>query len=123
MRYALFARLLMIFALLFTQAGSLMHGISHIVAKQTSNHSHIVAKQTSDHSYILAKQSSDHSLPHNEHCNLCAAYAQMGAALGSYAIGLPLVEQHIVLAETAFYIVESNATFHAFAARAPPYSS
>ncbi|MDX8379420.1 MAG: hypothetical protein R8K48_05155 [Gallionella sp.] len=100
MRYALFARLLMIFTLLFAQTGSLTHGISHLVAKQTS----------------------DHSLPHNKHCNLCAAYAQLGAALGCHTIGLPLVEQHIVLAETAFYVLESNATFHAFAARAPPYS-
>lgn len=101
MRYALFARLLMIFALLFAQTGSLTHGISHISAQRTS----------------------DHSLPHNKHCNSCAAYAQLGAALGSHAIELPLVEQHIVLAETPFYTVEPNATFHAFAARAPPYSS
>ena len=51
---------LLAFALLFAQQGAVTHSISH----------------------VLAEQSQDQSLPHDKHCDLCAAYAQIGSAVG-----------------------------------------
>jgi len=92
--------LLLAFALLFAQQGALSHGIEH----------------------SLAEQSQDQSLPHDKHCNLCEAYAQIGGAIGSDRI-------HFDFA-SSFEEAHSNqaASFHsvafaAFAARAPPRSA
>jgi hypothetical protein len=98
MSHSLPARLLLIFTLLFVQTGGLMHEISHVAGNQS--------------------QSQDHSLPHEKHCDLCAAYAQLGTALGSHSI-----EQRSVLADTTFDTVNATLAFTAFAARAPPYSA
>ena len=99
MRHSLFARLLLIFALLFTQTGGLVHGISHAMAEQ------------------------DQSLPHDKLCDLCAAYAQLGSALGSHAISFTLPEQQATLVAASFDTFHSSAAFTAFAARAPPCSA
>jgi len=101
MRHSLFARLLLIFALLFAQTGGLVHGISH----------------------ALADQSQDQSLPHDKLCDLCAAYAQLGSALGSHAISFTLPEQQTTLVAASFETFRSSAAFTAFAARAPPCSA
>lgn len=103
MRLSIFSRFLMIFALLFAQTGSLTHGITHIVTKPA--------------------HTSDHSLPHDKHCDQCAAYAQLGAALGSHAIHIKLPEQRSELVDTTFTPLHATAAFTAFAARAPPYSA
>src|ERR1022692_4082691 len=66
MRNSLFARLLLISALLIVQLGSLTHGISHVLAEQS--------------------QGSEQSLPHDKYCDQCAAYAQIGGAIGSSGI-------------------------------------
>ncbi|MCR4299267.1 MAG: hypothetical protein NUV75_11065 [Gallionella sp.] len=93
-------RLLLVFALLFSQLGGLTHGIAH----------------------ALEEQSHDQSLPHDRLCDLCATYAQLGSALGGHATQFTPLEQHAV------FVSASSATFHstaftAFAARAPPYSA
>ena len=62
MHRILFARLLLIFALLFAQMGGLAHGISHIITGQS--------------------QGSDQSLPHDKYCGQCAAYGQIGGLIG-----------------------------------------
>ncbi len=103
MSHSLPARLLLIFTLLFIQTGGLMHEISHVAGNQS--------------------QSQDHSLPHEKHCDLCAAYAQLGTALGSHAIQFNSIEQRAVLADTTFDTVNATLAFTAFAARAPPYSA
>ena len=101
MRSSIFARLLLIFALLFAQTGSLVHGISHTLTDPS--------------------QSSDHSLPHNKHCDQCAAYAQLGSALGTDTVVFaPLKPQSDVI-DALFDTQTSSAPFAAFAARAPPY--
>ena len=99
---SLFSRLLLIFALLFAQLGGLVHGIAHTLAEQS--------------------QGSDQSLPHDKHCDLCAAYAQIGSAIGSSSISFASSDNFETphLRDSSFYI--SNA-FVAFAARAPPYSA
>jgi len=96
------ARLLLIFALLFAQMGSLAHGISHILAEKS--------------------QGSDQSLPHDKHCDLCAAYAQIGNAIGGGSISFTSSENFETLHfnNPGFY---TSNTFVAFAARAPPYSA
>ena len=99
MRYPLFARLLLIFTLLFVQTGGLMHEVSHAVANQSH---------------------SDHTLPHEKHCDLCAAYAQLGSALGSQPIQFNSVEQRTVLTDASFNALCATPAFTAFAARAPP---
>lgn len=98
MRLSPFAKLLLIFALLFVQTGGLMHEISHIVVHP----------------------SHDHSLPHEKHCDLCAAYAQIGSALGSHAPQFKSIEQHVALTPSAPDTVAATPAFTAFAARAPP---
>ena len=102
MRSSLFTRLLLIFALLFAQMGSLAHGISHILAEQS--------------------QGSEQSLPHDKYCDQCAAYAQIGSAIGSSSISFASSENFETLHfnEPASY---TSNTFVAFAARAPPYSA
>jgi hypothetical protein len=99
---SLFTRLLLIFALLFAQMGGLAHGISHIITEPS--------------------QRSDQSLPHDKYCNQCAAYGQIGSAIGSSNISIASSESFETLHfnEPASY---TSTTFVAFAARAPPYSA
>ena len=97
----LFTRLLLVFALLFAQMGGLAHGISHIL--------------------IDKSPSSDQSLPHDKYCSQCAAYGQIGSAIGSSSISFACSEYF----ETLHFnepVSYTSATFVAFAARAPPYS-
>ena len=100
MRHSLPARFLLIFALLFAQMGGLTHGISH----------------------AMADQSQDQSLPHDKLCDLCAAYAQLGSAIGSGTVHFEFASCH----ETTYQLLATPAiaaSFFAFAARAPPYSA
>jgi hypothetical protein len=96
---SLLSRILLITALLFGQLGVLTHGISH----------------------ALAEQGSEQSLPHDKHCDLCAAYAQIGSAIGSGNIVFVSSDTHFTPASHYFTTHASDA-FVAFAARAPPYS-
>lgn len=93
-------RLLLVFALLFAQVGGLVHGIEH----------------------TLAEKSQDQSLPHDKHCELCAAYAQVGSAVGSsnvsFDFALPRAESY-----PAHSFSFRSTAFSAFTARAPPYSA
>jgi hypothetical protein len=102
MHSSLFTRLLLIFALLFAQMGGLTHGISHILTEKS--------------------QGSDQSLPHDKYCDQCAAYGQIGSAIGSSSISFASSENFETLHfnEPASY---TSTTFVAFAARAPPYSA
>lgn|SRR5487761_2274305 len=96
----LLPRFLLILALLLTQLGGLTHGISH----------------------TLEGQSTDHSLSHEKHCELCAAYAQLGSALSSHAIQFSAIA-HLatpVPDVTARFI---STVFNAYTARAPPCSA
>jgi hypothetical protein len=95
-----FLPLLLVIALLFAQLGGLTHGIAH----------------------TLAEQAQDQSLPHDQQCELCAAYAQVGSALGSSSV-------HFDFAAPAETTLSSHSAFFhstalaAFAARAPPRSA
>lgn len=100
MRHPLFARFLLIFALLFAQLGGLTHGISH----------------------ALADQGSDQSLPHDKHCDLCAAYAQLGSAIGSDSPYFVTAEGHEAQPQRLFTL-PASISFVAFSARAPPRSA
>ena len=100
MHSSLFTRFLLIFALLFAQMGSLAHGISHILAERS--------------------QGSDQSLPHDKYCDQCAAYGQIGSAIGSSSISFASSENFETLHFNNPASYTSN-TFVAFAARAPPY--
>lgn len=102
MHSTLFARLLLIFALLFTQMGGLAHGISHILTEKSPG--------------------SDQSLPHDKYCDQCAAYGQIGSAVGSSSISFASSENFETLHSNNSVSYISN-TFAAFAARAPPYSA
>lgn len=97
MHPSLSIRLLLIFALLFSQLGGLAHGIAH----------------------TLEKQPQDQSQPHDRLCDLCATYAQLGSALGSHAIQFILVKQHAVFVSISSVPLCLSA-FAAFSARAPP---
>lgn len=91
---------LLVLALLFTQLGGLMHGISH----------------------ALAEQSQEQSLPHDQSCELCAGYAQLGNALGSTPLHFAVIA-HSFTFQAAPVPAWRDAAFSAFAARAPPCSA
>jgi glyoxylate carboligase len=89
---------LLVFTLLFAQQGAMSHGISHTLAQQ------------------------DQSAPHDTQCELCAAYAQIGGAVGSSDVRLSIDASTEPVA--TFYTATSHSTpFAAFTARAPPYSA
>ncbi|MDP1634522.1 MAG: hypothetical protein Q8L69_07550 [Gallionellaceae bacterium] len=92
--------LFLLLALLFVQEGAVTHGIAH----------------------VLAEQSQDHSLPHDQQCELCAAYAQVGSAVGSDGIHFDFVV-HTGETPSAYSVALRPSNFAAFAARAPPYSA
>ena len=98
----IFPRLLLIFALLFAQLGGLTHGVEHALAEQ--------------------QQSPDQSVLHHAHCDLCAAYAQIGSAIGSNGIHFIGNSTGEILHLTRFSTFTPHI-FVAFAARAPPYSA
>lgn len=100
MSHTLFSRLLLIIALLFTQMGGFAHGISH----------------------ALADKGSNHSLPHDKQCELCAAYAQIGSAIGSSAAQFEHGDSYETPHHTLFTL-PASVTFVAYTARAPPYSA
>jgi len=93
-------KLLLVFALLFAQQGAVVHSISH----------------------VLAEQSQDQSLPHDKHCDLCAAYAQIGSAIGASHVHFDFASSFEETLTTHSVSFRSTA-FTAFAARAPPYSA
>ena len=92
--------LFFVLAMLFAQQGAVMHGIAH----------------------VLAEQSQDQSLPHDKQCDLCAAYAQIGSAVGSDSIQFDFVS-HAKQTLSVHSVAFLPSTFAAFAARAPPYSA
>lgn len=96
---SVFLKLLLVAALLFVQQGAAMHAISH----------------------ALAERSQDQSHPHDGQCELCAAYAQIGSAVGSSDVRFDF---SVACFETGSdsAVDFRSATFAAFAARAPPYS-
>lgn len=108
MHSSLFARLLLICALLFAQLGGLTHGISHALSDRPDS--------------LGQSQGPDQSLPHDKHCDLCAAYAQIGSALAGTGIGFAGTENCEALHLNAAHSCTS-VSFAAFAARAPPYSA
>ncbi len=92
-----FLKSLLVFALLFAQQGAIMHGIEH----------------------TLAEQKQDQPLPHHQHCDLCAVYAQIGSAIGSSDIHFDFASSF----EEALSVhpaICCTIAFTAFAARAPP---
>jgi hypothetical protein len=93
-------RLLLVLLLLLSQTGGLTHGLAH----------------------TLEEQSQDQSQPHDELCELCAIYAQLGGSPASHTAQISPLEQHAVLV-SAPAIVFPSPQFSAFAARAPPHSA
>ena len=96
----LLSRFLLVIALLFVQTGSLTHGISH----------------------TLADQGSDQSLPHDKHCELCAAYAQIGSAIGSSSHTF-VTGERFETPPLSLFTLPATFSFFAFSARAPPRSA
>lgn len=91
---------LLVLTLLFAQQGAAMHGIEH----------------------TLTEQKQDPSLPHHQHCDLCAVYAQIGSAIGGSNIEFDFAssfEQTLTAHSASF----RSIAFTAFAARAPPRSA
>jgi hypothetical protein len=90
---------LLVLALLFVQQGAVTHAISH----------------------ALAERSHEQSLPHDQQCELCAAYAQVGSAVGSSDVHFDFASPFTAAHSDAAVAFRSQA-FAAFAARAPPYT-
>ncbi len=92
--------LLLAFSLLFVQQGAAMHSIAH----------------------RLAEQSHDQSLPHDQQCELCAGYAQIGSAVCSSAVHFDFTATFTALYERT-HNNPHTITLAAFTARAPPRSA
>jgi hypothetical protein len=92
--------LLLVLALLFVQQGAATHTIAH----------------------ALAEQSQDQSLPHDQQCELCAGYAQIGSAVGCNAVHFDLIAS---CGSTYEHSRNDPYTLPhaAFAARAPPHTT
>ena len=99
---SLLPKVLLVFALLFTQLGSLTHGISHTLDEQ--------------------KQNSGQSLPHDKLCDLCVAYAQIGGSISSSPVGF-IGSASVETFNDYRFTVAPASHFSAFSARAPPYSA
>lgn len=97
---SLTARLLLVFALLFSQLGGLSHGIAHALEEQTQ----------------------DQSQPHDRLCDLCATYAQLGTAFTPSVFQFVPGVVHDKNAFRACFTVPTT-TRSAFSARAPPPSA
>lgn len=108
MRNAAFPRILLILAMLFTQLGALTHGISHTREQKSQS--------------AAPSQIPDQSLPHDKHCDLCEAYAQIGSTIVSSDINFSSSE-NCETRHLASFSSYTSDTFVAFAARAPPYSA
>lgn len=93
-------KFLLITALLLTQLGGLMHGISHIMDERGTNS----------------------SVPHDKHCELCGAYSQLGNAVGITAIHVTTIAATQAYASTEL-VSFHTLSFTAYTARAPPYSA
>jgi hypothetical protein len=96
----LFLPLLFVLALLFAQQGALVHSIAH----------------------ALDEHSQDHSLPHEERCDKCAAYAQLGSAVGSCGFDFDFAAG-FTTASSSHSATFRSLAFAAFVARAPPRSA
>ena len=92
--------LLLAFSLLFVQQGATLHKLSHVLAEQTQ----------------------DQSLPHDPQCELCAAYAQIGGAVGSSEVHFDFTMSCAATYERT-HNDPHTITLAAFAARAPPRSA
>ncbi len=92
--------LLLMIALLFTQLGGLVHGISH----------------------TLEQHKQDQSHAHEKLCDLCAAYAQVGNALGSSPVVFAAGKLEVIFAASLIAPVFPAALF-AFSARGPPLTA
>ncbi len=95
----LFLPLFLALTLLVAQYGAYAHAISHTIADQTQ----------------------DQTLPHHKHCDLCAAYAQIGGAISVSLVHFDFSSSFDETVTTYFTSFRSIA-FTAFAARAPPRS-
>lgn len=89
---------LLVFALLFAQQGAMSHGLSHTLVQQ------------------------DHSAPHDTQCELCAAYAPIGNAVGSSDIHFDF-DVTPIAGDVSLTAIHLPPAFVAFSARAPPYSA
>ncbi|MDO8990865.1 MAG: hypothetical protein Q7U91_14665 [Sideroxyarcus sp.] len=96
----LFLPLFFVLALLFAQQGAMAHGIVH----------------------SLEEHSHDQSLPHEAYCEKCAAYAQIGSAVGSCGFDFDFAAG-FTTASSSDSSTFRSITFAAFVARAPPRSA
>ena len=99
----LFLVLTLVTAFALGQQGAAVHAISHIADEQEQS------------------QQQKH-LPHSQSCEKCAAYAQLGSAVGvEHQLLLSKAEQQIIAPEHGAH----HASLHTspYAARAPPFLS
>lgn len=83
--------------LAISQLGALTHGISH----------------------LSETHQQDQKTHHSPACEQCAAYAQLGGAVGSTGLKLPaLAQTHLLQTSVAHFM--GVALIHAYSARAPP---
>jgi hypothetical protein len=119
----MFQRLLLAFSLIvsfgFAQIGALTHEISHYSdtksQSQQSLHNSVSQDSTSD-------LTPDNQVPHNQVCEKCFSYAELGHAVQNAALTLAIAvtSQHYLNSDFA---TSSHAKLRSYSARAPPFSA
>jgi hypothetical protein len=119
----MFQRLLLAFSVIvsfgFAQIGAVTHEISHYgdTKSQSLQSLHNSASQNSS-----ADITPDNQAPHNQVCEKCFSYAELGHAVQNAAITLAIAvsSQHYINSDFA---TSSYAKLRSYSARAPPFSA
>ena len=120
----MFQRLLLSFSLIvsfgFAQIGAVTHEISHY--GDTKSQSQPQNLQTSANQSSPDDLTPDKQVPHNQVCEKCFSYAELGHAVQNAAITLAIAisSQHYLNSDFA---KSSYAKLRTYSARAPPFSA
>lgn len=120
----MFQRLLLTFSFIvsfgFAQIGAVTHEISHYGDKASPSQPQNLHNSASQN--ISGDLTPDNPAPHNQVCEKCFSYAELGHAVQNAAITLAIAvsSQHYLNSDFA---TSSYAKLRSYSARAPPFSA
>jgi hypothetical protein len=119
----MFQRLILAFSLIVSfgvaQIGAITHEISHYAVAKTQNQYDDVNK---NYGHESQNDRTPDQVPHNQVCEKCFSYAELGHAVQNAAITLAIAvsSQHYLNSDFA---TSSYAKLRSYSARAPPFSA
>jgi hypothetical protein len=118
----MFQRLLLAFSVIvsfgFAQIGAVTHEISHYGDTKSQNQPQNLHNSVSQNS--SGDITPDNQAPHNQVCEKCFSYAELGHAVHNAAITLAIAvtSQHYINSDSA---TSTYAKLRSYSARAPPF--